>query len=189
MAWLRGIRGSDYARKPVDGLRRQVLKVIGQMRTAPASAPVAGWTFTGVTDQQVRRAGLVAEAVATARDLVNTAPNVLVPETFASRAVALGERAGLVTEVLDDERLRDNGYGGITGVAIHTERLRYMGLGRVIAVEFADGREALLTGNCVLNASLDEVLAVATPVAQLFGLPPPVVGPEPPKMQSHYSSG
>ena len=84
--------------------------------TDAGSAPVASWTFTGVTDAQVRRAGLVAEAVATARDLVNTAPNVLVPETFAQRAVALGERAGLVTEVLDDERLRENGYGGITGV-------------------------------------------------------------------------
>ncbi|BBG01256.1 MULTISPECIES: leucyl aminopeptidase [Pseudonocardia] len=84
--------------------------------TDAGSAPVASWTFTGVADELVRRAALVAEAVATARDLVNTAPNVLVPETFAARAVALGERAGLVTEVLDDERLRDNGYGGITGV-------------------------------------------------------------------------
>ncbi|MEV1292614.1 leucyl aminopeptidase [Pseudonocardia sp. NPDC049635] len=84
--------------------------------TDAGSAPVASWTFTGVTAEQVRHATLVAEAVATARDLVNTAPNVLVPETFASRAVALGERAGLVTEVLDDQQLRDNGYGGIIGV-------------------------------------------------------------------------
>lgn len=64
----------------------------------------------------MQRATLVAEAVVTARDLVNTAPNVLVPETFAAHAVALGERAGLVTEVLDDAQLRENGYGGITGV-------------------------------------------------------------------------
>ncbi|MBP2367190.1 leucyl aminopeptidase [Pseudonocardia parietis] len=81
-----------------------------------AAAPVASWTFTGTDDDGVRRATLVAEAVATARNLVNTAPNVLVPETFAARAVALGEQAGLVTEVLDDDRLRENGYGGITGV-------------------------------------------------------------------------
>ncbi|WP_374108881.1 leucyl aminopeptidase [Pseudonocardia sp. ICBG1293] len=87
-------------------------------RSSPdaASAPVGSWSFTGTDDRAVRRATLVAEAVVTARDLVNTAPNVLVPETFAAHAVALGERAGLVTEVLDDAGLRENGYGGITGV-------------------------------------------------------------------------
>ena len=84
--------------------------------TDDASAPVASWSFAGTTADEVRRATLVAEAVATARNLVNTAPNVLVPETFAARAVALGEQAGLVTEVLDDTRLRENGYGGISGV-------------------------------------------------------------------------
>lgn len=84
--------------------------------TDAAAAPVGSWSFTGTDDRSVQRATLVAEAVVTARDLVNTAPNVLVPETFAAHAVALGERAGLVTEVLDDAQLRENGYGGITGV-------------------------------------------------------------------------
>ncbi|MER5671015.1 leucyl aminopeptidase [Pseudonocardia alni] len=84
--------------------------------TDAAAAPVGSWSFTGADDAAVRRATLVAEAVVTARDLVNTAPNVLVPETFAAHAVALGERAGLVTEILDDAGLRENGYGGVTGV-------------------------------------------------------------------------
>lgn len=84
--------------------------------TDAAAAPVGSWSFTGTDNRSVQRATLVAEAVVTARDLVNTAPNVLVPETFAAHAVALGERAGLVTEVLDDAQLRENGYGGITGV-------------------------------------------------------------------------
>lgn len=84
--------------------------------TDAAAAPVGSWSFIGTDDRSVQRATLVAEAVVTARDLVNTAPNVLVPETFAAHAVALGERAGLVTEVLDDAQLRENGYGGITGV-------------------------------------------------------------------------
>jgi leucyl aminopeptidase len=81
-----------------------------------ASAPVASWSFTGATADAVRRATLIAEAVATTRNLVNTAPNVLFPQTFAARAVALGEQAGLVTEVLDDAQLRENGYGGVVGV-------------------------------------------------------------------------
>jgi hypothetical protein len=40
VAWLRAQRGSDYARKPVDGLRKQVVRVIGQLRAPPkASTP------------------------------------------------------------------------------------------------------------------------------------------------------
>lgn len=80
------------------------------------SAPVPAWSFTGADDAAVQRATLIAEAVLTTRNLVNTAPNVLFPETFAARAVALGEQAGLVTEVLDDAQLRAAGYGGVTGV-------------------------------------------------------------------------
>ena len=64
----------------------------------------------------LRRATVVATAVTTARDLVNTPPNDLFPETFAARAAALGEAAGLEVEVLDDEALAAGGYGGILGV-------------------------------------------------------------------------
>ena len=64
----------------------------------------------------LRRATVVATAVTTARDLVNTPPNDLFPETFAARAAALGEAAGLEVEVLDDAALAAGGYGGILGV-------------------------------------------------------------------------
>jgi leucyl aminopeptidase len=64
----------------------------------------------------VRRAGAVADAVRTARDLVNTPPNDLFPASFAERAAALGEEAGLEVEVLDDAALAARGYGGILGV-------------------------------------------------------------------------
>ena len=67
--------------------------------TDAAAVPVGSWSFTGADDAAVRRATLVAEAVATARDLVNTAPNVLVPETFAAHAVALGEHTAQVIDV------------------------------------------------------------------------------------------
>ena len=64
----------------------------------------------------LRRATMVATAVTTARDFVNTPPNDLFPETFAARAAALGEAAGLEVEVLDDAALAAGGYGGILGV-------------------------------------------------------------------------
>ena len=36
VAWLRGQRGSEYARKPADGLRRQVVRAIERMRSEAA---------------------------------------------------------------------------------------------------------------------------------------------------------
>ncbi len=66
--------------------------------------------------QELARAIAVAEAVSTARDLVNTPPNDLYPVSFAERAVELATAAGLRTEVLDEKALRREGYGGILGV-------------------------------------------------------------------------
>ncbi|WP_242623490.1 leucyl aminopeptidase [Pseudonocardia sediminis] len=91
-------------------------------RADSSSAPAALLEVTGTDEETVRRAGLVADAVRTARDLVNTPPSALYPETFAARAVALGEDAGLTVEVLDDTELREGGYGGITGVGQGSSR-------------------------------------------------------------------
>jgi leucyl aminopeptidase len=66
--------------------------------------------------QELATATATAEAVAAARDLVNTPPNDLYPASFAERAVALAEQAGLRTEVLSEKALRREGYGGILGV-------------------------------------------------------------------------
>ena len=65
---------------------------------------------------ELARARAVADAVRTARDLVNTPPNDLYPASFAERAAALGEAAGLTVEVLDEKALRRAGYGGVLGV-------------------------------------------------------------------------
>ncbi|HWM04964.1 MAG TPA: leucyl aminopeptidase [Actinophytocola sp.] len=73
-------------------------------------------THAASARQELARATAVAEAVAAARDLVNTPPNDLYPASFAERAVALAEQAGLRTEVLDAKALRREGYGGILGV-------------------------------------------------------------------------
>jgi leucyl aminopeptidase len=73
--------------------------------------------------QELARATAIAEAVAVARDLVNTPPNDLYPASFAERAVALAEQAGLRTEVLGEKALRREGYGGILGVGGGSSRL------------------------------------------------------------------
>jgi leucyl aminopeptidase len=73
-------------------------------------------------DPAVRHAAAVAHAVRTARDLVNTPPNDLFPASFAERAVALGEAAGLAVEVLDEAALAAGGYGGILAVGSGSAR-------------------------------------------------------------------
>ncbi len=83
---------------------------LGQMDLSVPSASDAGATA------DLARAIAVAEAVAAARDLVNTPPNDLYPASFADRAVTMAQAAGLRTEVLDEKGLRRDGYGGILGV-------------------------------------------------------------------------
>ena len=77
-------------------------------------------------DKQARaelaRSEAVAEAVATARDLVNTPPSHLFPAEFAERARALGTEAGLTVQVLDEKALERGGYGGIVGVGKGSSR-------------------------------------------------------------------
>ncbi|NGP07709.1 leucyl aminopeptidase [Rhodococcus sp. 14C212] len=68
------------------------------------------------------RATAVAEAVATAREFVNTPPSHLFPAEFAERAQALGTAAGLRVEVLDEKALERQGYGGIVGVGKGSSR-------------------------------------------------------------------
>jgi leucyl aminopeptidase len=64
----------------------------------------------------LKRARIVVEAVTRVRDLVNTPPNDLYPETFAARAVAFAEAAQLDVEVLDERALKRNRFGAVLAV-------------------------------------------------------------------------
>ena len=83
-------------------------------------------TVTVVTDEAkdkgvkaaAKRAGVLADATAYARDLVNTPPNLLFPQSFAD---SVKERAGAASakvsvKVLDEKALAKGGFGGIVGV-------------------------------------------------------------------------
>ena len=95
-------------------------------RTADqAQAPpcASSWSPPGRTaDATARRgagarASAVADAVALARDLVNTPPNDLPPADVRRRRGRRGRPAPASTvEVLDEKALRKGGYGGILGV-------------------------------------------------------------------------
>ncbi|WP_442891617.1 leucyl aminopeptidase [Dietzia sp.] len=86
----------------------------------PAQAPE--FRIVGARAEEIERATIIAESVGAARTFVNTPPNLLYPESFADRAVALAETHGLTAEVLDADALRDGGFGGISGVGQGSSR-------------------------------------------------------------------
>ncbi|MDW8351780.1 MAG: leucyl aminopeptidase [Anaerolineae bacterium] len=64
------------------------------------------------------RAGqIVAEAVNAARTLINRAPNVLYPETFAQAAQEMAARTGLKCTVLNEAEIAQERMGGVLAVA------------------------------------------------------------------------
>ncbi len=77
-------------------------------------------------DGAAARAEVLAAAVTLVRDLVNTSPSHLYPETFAAEAAKIAASAGLDLETLDETALSEGGYGGIRGVgqgSVHPPRL------------------------------------------------------------------
>ncbi len=67
------------------------------------------------------RAQPLADAMTEVRDLVNTSPADLYPETFAAEAQRIAVAAGLEIEVLDHVALAAGGYGGLTGVGMGSD--------------------------------------------------------------------
>jgi leucyl aminopeptidase len=94
----------------------------------PADRPVPPGEFTIVVpgaaaaETALRRVRAVADAVALVRDLVNTPPNDLYPAELAARGAAVGEKAGLTAEILDEDALAAGGYGGILAVGSGSSR-------------------------------------------------------------------
>ncbi|WP_369270558.1 leucyl aminopeptidase [Streptomyces sp. R11] len=64
----------------------------------------------------IERATAVVEELNRARDLVNTPPNDLNPESFAAVASTAAKEHGIKVQVLDEKALTKGGYGGILGV-------------------------------------------------------------------------
>jgi leucyl aminopeptidase len=95
-------------------------------------------------DKKVRatvdRAAVIADAVALARDLVNTAPGDLRPDAFAQAAVDACTSVGLDVEVLDEKALTDGGYGGILGVGAGSSNPP-----RLVRIAYNGGRSARRT--------------------------------------------
>ncbi|GAA3746256.1 leucyl aminopeptidase [Leifsonia bigeumensis] len=103
----------------------------------PDAAKLPATDITVVADvdvagDPVARAAIVAGAVHAVRDLVNTPPSHLYPETFAAAAQELAEGAPVAVTVLSDAELEAGGFGGIRGVGQGSTRGP-----RLVKVEYA----------------------------------------------------
>jgi leucyl aminopeptidase len=88
---------------------------VGELTVLTPQADLAADT-SSAGHEAVRRARILADAVALVRDLVNTPPSDLNPEDFAGVATRVATDSGLDIEVLDEKALVEGGYGGIVGV-------------------------------------------------------------------------
>ena len=69
----------------------------------------------------VSRAGIVAKYTYLVRDLINTPPSHLTPDSFTKKLAAVvkaagGAKAGLKIQIWDEKQLKSQGFGGIVGV-------------------------------------------------------------------------
>lgn len=71
---------------------------------------------TGASEELAARVTAITDAVLLTRDLVNTPPSALVPEDFADAVVEVFEDTAVEVEVWDEQRLIDEGCGGVLGV-------------------------------------------------------------------------
>ncbi|HEY1378878.1 MAG TPA: M17 family metallopeptidase [Gemmataceae bacterium] len=86
------------------------------MLVAPAG------TDATALDAAARRAATEGRAVALARELVNTPPCDLYPESFADRAREVAGRAGIECAVLDESALKAERMGALLGIAQGSDR-------------------------------------------------------------------
>ena len=87
------------------------------------ATPAVSVAVTVLTDDAaaVRRGEVIANAVNLVRDLVNTSPLDLPPAALAAAAEQAAP-AGVTVEILDEEALKDGGYGGLVGVGMGSVR-------------------------------------------------------------------
>ncbi|TXT13824.1 uncharacterized protein COLE_00017 [Cutaneotrichosporon oleaginosum] len=89
-------------------------------KSKDTSAPVAVIQLVSSASdaaETVRRAEIAARHAKGARNLVNTPPCDLYPETFAQRAIELASNLdGVTVEVWDEKRLAEENCGGLVGV-------------------------------------------------------------------------
>ncbi|MSV65231.1 MAG: leucyl aminopeptidase, partial [Actinobacteria bacterium] len=136
------------------------------------------------------RAEIIAEQTALVRDLINTPPSHLTPDSFCLRMKKEASKYGVKVEIITDVALRKGGYGGIIGVGqgsanpprlLHVsytpakakKRFAYVGKGITfdtggLALKPALGMEAMksdMSGAAAVIASVFAIAQLKLPIA------------------------
>ena len=133
--------------------------------------------------QAIKRAEIIAKYTHLTRDLINTPPSHLTPDSFSLRFKKLAASLGVKVEVLNETQLIKGGYGGIIGVGQGSAnpprllRLSYSGKGAKkryafigkgitfdtggLALKPAQGMEAMKSDMSGAAAVCAAVLAIA----------------------------
>jgi leucyl aminopeptidase len=129
-------RAADGAAEPVgetDALPPAAAESVPAAAGGPGFDEVIVWYSGALTSTElaeateaVRRASVLASAVLTARDLINTPSLVKSPEWLARRAMAAARAAGLDATLLDAKELAAGGFGGLTHVGGGSSRPPYL---------------------------------------------------------------
>jgi leucyl aminopeptidase len=88
-------------------------------KTSQAESSVTNISVTGKVahpQKLISEAEHVAQALTLVKDLVNTPPNDLYPESFVSHAVSALEGMPVKVDIWDEKDLERDGFGGILGV-------------------------------------------------------------------------
>ena len=82
---------------------------------------VSKFADTTQAKEAIKRAEIIADQTALVRDLINTPPSHLTPDSFTKKMAAVvkaagGAKAGLKVQIWDEKQLKSQGFGGIIGV-------------------------------------------------------------------------
>lgn len=141
----------------------------------------------------IKRAGIIAENTFIVRDLINTPPSHLTPETFCARFKKIASGSGVKVEIFTAAELKAKGYGGITAVGqgsanpprlLHlsytptganknTKRYAFVGKGITfdsggLALKPAQGMEAMksdMSGAAAVSAAILAIAQLKLPIA------------------------
>jgi leucyl aminopeptidase len=138
---------------------------------------------TNQAKDAVKRAEVIAEQTALVRDLINTPPSHLTPDSFCLRIKKEATKYGVKVEILNELALKKGGYGGIIGVgqgsanpprllrvsytpSKFTKRFAFVGKGITfdtggLALKPAQGMEAMKSDMSGAAAVIGAIFAIA----------------------------
>lgn len=112
--WTAVAEGATLGGYRFDGYKSEAPKARASRVVVHGSAPEDAGTLASII--------AAADAVALVKDLVSIPAEWLGPADFADRATASVEGLPVSVEVLDEDALREGGYGGILGVGQGSDR-------------------------------------------------------------------